>query len=149
MLQFQSIPRSVHAFNRISHPTDFTVASGNGLAWAIHLAKQYQAELLLLHVLALPVPIFEIEPPMKSEAEIALSILLARLETSQIKARGFLLTGKTSIDRQIVRAARAEQADLIIMGTRGRTGLSRFLAGSIASRVIARAHCPVLIVPGQ
>jgi nucleotide-binding universal stress UspA family protein len=62
---------------------------------------------------------------MKSEAEFALSVLLGKLEPADIKARGFLLTGNNSVDSQIVRAARLEHVDLIIMGSRGRTGLSR------------------------
>jgi nucleotide-binding universal stress UspA family protein len=139
---------TVHTIRRIAHPTDFSTASGNALTWAICLARQYQADLLLLNVVPPPTPIFEVESFMKSEAERALSMLLAKLETVGITARGFLLTGTTSVDSQIIRAAKLEHVDLIIMGTRGRSGLSRLLAGSLASRVIACAHCPVLVVPG-
>lgn len=134
---------------RIAHPTNFSTASESALNWAIQLAHEYQAELLLLHVVPPPTPFFELETAMKSEAELALSALLRKLEKAAIKARGFLLTGENSIDGQIVRAARLEHADVIIIGTRGRTGLSRLLVGSLASRVITRAHCPVLVVPSQ
>jgi universal stress protein A len=140
---------AVHVIRRIAHPTDFSIASGKALTWAIDLARQYRADLLLLNVAPPPTPIFEIESPMKAEAERALSMLLAELEAADIRARGFILTGNTSIDSQIIRAAKLEHVDLIIMGTRGRSGLSRLLAGSLASRVIARAHCPVLVVPGR
>jgi nucleotide-binding universal stress UspA family protein len=140
---------AVHAIRRIAHPTDFSIASRNALTWAIYLARQHQAELLLLNVVPPPTPIFEGESCMKSGAERALSALLARLETIDIAARGFLLTGNSSIDSQIIRAAELEHVDLIIMGTRGRSGLSRLFAGSLASRVVSRAHCPVLVVPGR
>jgi universal stress protein A len=151
MRQFQSIPQSVAApaVRRIANPINFSNVSEKGLALAIHLAQEYQAELLLLHVVPPPTPIFEVESPAKSEAELALSVLLAKLEMAGIKARGFLLTGKSSTESQIVRAARLERIDLIIMGTRGRTGISRLFGSSLASRVINRAHCPVLVVPSR
>ena len=50
---------------------------------------------------------------------------------------------------RIVRAARARHADLIVMGRHGRTGFSRLLLGSVASRVIATSPCPVLRVRGK
>jgi nucleotide-binding universal stress UspA family protein len=149
MRQVHSVPQSVagHTVRRIAHPINFSNVSESGLSWAIHLAEEYQAELLLLHVVPPPTPIFELESPMKSEAEHALSVLLAKLEAAGLKARGFLLTGKSSTESQIVRAARLEHVDLIIMGTRGRPGISRLFVGSLASRVIDRANCPVLVVP--
>jgi universal stress protein A len=151
MRQVQAIPQSVaaHAIRRIAHPTNFSTECGNALSWAIKLAGANQAELLLLHVLPPPTPLFELESPMKSEAELALSLLLANLEKAGITARGFLLTDKNSIANQIVRAARVERVDLIIMGTRGRTAISRLFRGSLACSVITRAHCPVIIVPGR
>jgi nucleotide-binding universal stress UspA family protein len=149
--QIQSVCASVdlHTIGRIAHPTDFSIASENALSWAIYLARQYQADLLLLNVVPPPTPIFEIESSLKSGAERTLSVLLGKLETTDIRARGFLLTGNTSIDNQIIRAARLENVDLIIMGTRGRSGLSRLFVGSLSSRVITRAHCPVLVVPSR
>ena len=50
---------------------------------------------------------------------------------------------------QIVRLARARRADLIVMGTHGRTGFTRALLGSVAARVVALAACPVLTVRGR
>jgi nucleotide-binding universal stress UspA family protein len=149
MGKIECISQSVaaHTIRRIAHPTNFSTASENGLSWAIQLAKEYHAELLVLHVVPPPTPLFELESPMKSEAELALSVLLEKLQIADIEARGFLLTGTNSIDSQIVRVASLEHVDLIIMGTRGRTGLSRLFLGSLASRVITRAHCPVLVVP--
>ena len=149
MEQLESIPQSVavYTIRRIAHPTNFSAESENALSWAIQLAQEYQAELLLLHVVPPPTPLFELESPMKSEAELALSVLLGKLQTADIRARGFLLTGKNPIDDQIVRAARLERVDLIILGTRARTGISWLFAGSLASRVMSRAHCPVLVVP--
>lgn len=151
MGQFQTICRrdSAPPIRRIAYPIKFSSSSEHGLNWAVQLAQDYQAELLLLHVLPRPTPIFEIESPMKSQAEFALSVLLSKLQSTDIKARGFLLTGTNSVDCQIIRAARLARVDIIVMGTRGRSGFYRLFAGSLASRLIARAHCPVLVVPAS
>jgi nucleotide-binding universal stress UspA family protein len=50
---------------------------------------------------------------------------------------------------QIVRSAKRQRADLIVMGTHGRTGVARFFLGSVAARVAATAPCPVLTVRGR
>jgi nucleotide-binding universal stress UspA family protein len=71
---------------------------------------------------------------------------LNSVELQGVAARGFVLCGTEPIDHQILRAARLEKADLIVMGTNGRTGLSRLFVGNVASRVIARAYCPVLVI---
>ena len=49
---------------------------------------------------------------------------------------------------EIVRYAAGHRVDLIVLGTHGRTGVSRVLLGSVAERVLRTAHCPVLVVPG-
>jgi hypothetical protein len=68
---------------RITHPTDLTPVPSNALAWATALAKANNAELLLLHILPPPMPIFEIESPLKARAEYALGVLLGRLKNEQ------------------------------------------------------------------
>jgi universal stress protein A len=138
-----------HSIRRIAHPTEFSHVSERGLAWGIGLAQEYRAELLLLHIIPPPTPLFELEPANKIEAEIALSLLLGKVKAANVEARAFLLYGANSVESQIVRAARLERVDLIVIGTRGRTGVSRLLGRSLASRVIPRAHCPVLVVRGQ
>lgn len=142
------VPSSLHAafFRRIAHATDLTLASQNALSWATLLAKSNQAELLLLHVVPPPTPIFEAESPLKAQAEFQLAVLLTSKQLQGVNARGLVLCGTHSIDHQIVKAAQLEQADLIVMGTNGRTGLSRLFVGSVASRVVARAYCPVLVI---
>ena len=137
------------AVQRIAHATDLTTISENALAWAATLAKVNTAELLLLHVVPPPTPIFETESPLKTQAEFELSVLLTRLKLNGVNARGFVLCGTKSIDHQILQATRLEKIDLIVMGTEGRKGISRLLVRSVASKVIARAHCPVLVVPAS
>jgi nucleotide-binding universal stress UspA family protein len=50
---------------------------------------------------------------------------------------------------QITRAARSKRADLVVIGTHGRTGLAKFFLGSVAGRVVSTASCPVLTVRGK
>jgi len=64
-----------------------------------------------------------------------------------VRARGLLVDG-VSAD-QIVRTSRARHAGMIVVGTHGRTGVARFFLGSVAGRVVATAHCPVLTVRGR
>ena len=134
---------------RILHPTDFSPASINALAWAVKLAKQHQAELLLVHALPPPTPIFEAESQARPQAESAMSELMVKVRKENVSVKRLLLKGTTSIDKQIIQSARILRADLIVMGTHGRTGISRLFVGSVASRVVARAHCPVLVVRGR
>jgi nucleotide-binding universal stress UspA family protein len=133
--------------SRVAYATDLRKTSGHVLYWAIQMAKANEADLLLLHVLPSPVPLFEAEPFERPDAELALSLLLAEVKATGISPRGFLLTGTGSIYGQIVRAARLERVDLIVMGSRCRSGLSRLLAGSLTCKVITHTRCPVLVVP--
>jgi nucleotide-binding universal stress UspA family protein len=73
--------------------------------------------------------------------------LLAAARTARVRARGMLLEGVAH--EQIVRAARRQRADLVVIGTHGRTGVARFFLGSVAARVTATAPCPVLTVRGR
>ena len=73
--------------------------------------------------------------------------LLAKAKTARVRARGVLLEGVAH--EQIARAAKRYRADLIVIGTHGRTGVARFFLGSVAARVAATAPCPVLTVRGR
>ena len=141
-------PENHSPVRRILHPTDLTENSDNALAAAISLAKQNHADLLLVHALPPPTPIYEIESSVRPEAEEALAQLLKRVTDIGVKAKRVLIKGSAPVSNNIARCARFFGADLIVMGTRGKTGISRWLVGSHASRVIARAHCPVMVVRG-
>ena len=139
---------------RILHPTDFSRASTPALAKALEMAKANRAELRLVHVLDPVMPITDdyVSPPTYEQLRKSahaygrkqLDRLVSRARRAGVRATGVLREG--SACSEIVRAARAPQVDLIVMGTHGRTGLSRLLLGSVASRVIGLARCPVLSV---
>lgn len=145
-------------FRKILHPTDFSRASGGAFATAVDLTKQNRAELLLVHVILPPITFIgdgyaspktyeALEASARRDAQKRISALLAKAKKARVRARAILLEG-TAHD-QIVRIARARRADLIVMGTHGRTGVSRFFIGSVAEKVIPLAPCPVLIVRGR
>ena len=73
--------------------------------------------------------------------------MLARARKAGEGAKTALIQGVAA--ERIVAAARRNRADLIVIGTHGRTGLARLMLGSVASRVVATAACPVLTVRGR
>jgi nucleotide-binding universal stress UspA family protein len=149
---------------RILHASDFSRASGAAFGRAVEMAKTNRAELLLLHVLA-PVAVIpaggggvsggyispkvyeELETANRAAAQKQLGVLVAKARRAGVKASRVLLDGMSA--DQIVRAANSRRADVIVIGTHGRTGLVRFFLGSVASRVVALARCPVLTVRGK
>ena len=143
---------------RILHPTDFSRASGAALLKAVALAKESRAQLLLVHVMLPPTPFIgdgyvspktyqELEAAARRSAQRELAKVAARAQKAKARVKAVLLEG-VPYDR-IARAARSKRADLIVMGTHGRSGLSKFFLGSVAERVIALAPCPVLTVRGK
>lgn len=144
---------------RILHPSDFSRASGAALMKSIETAKDSDAELLILHVLSTAtVPVApegymspkayeELYASARNWAQKQLDGLLAKARRAGVRATALLLEGVPH--EQIVRAARSKRADLIVIGTHGRTGLAKFFLGSVAARVVAMAPCPVLTVRGR
>jgi nucleotide-binding universal stress UspA family protein len=143
---------------RILHPTDFSRASSAAFARAVQMAKTDRAQLLIVHVLAPPMPIAgegyispsvyeDLEASSRGYAQKRLGALQAKARKAGARASTLLLEGVAH--EQIIGAARSKKADLIVIGTHGHTGLVKFFLGSIASRVVAGAHCPVLTVRGR
>ena len=142
---------------RILHPTDFSPASSGAYRQAVELAKANRAELLLVHVLAplvLPTDGYvspkvydEMNAGAQAEGRKHLDALLKKAKQAGVRASGLLLEGLPH-DR-IAQVARSKKADMVVVGTHGRTGFSRFFLGSVASRVLAVSPCPVLTVRGK
>ena len=143
------------AIRRILHPSDFSPASRPAFRRAVELARSLRSRLLLIHVIGPPPLAGEgymtpeiIQSALRSQrdaAERRLRMLVNRARTAGVRVSALVLeSGMTH--EQIVRVARRQRADMIVMGTHGRTGLTRLLLGSVAARVIATAPCPVLTV---
>lgn len=145
----------MRTFRRIVHPSDFSPASRPAFRKAIELAKIHRAQLLVVHVLSMlpvipdgyvaPTVWDDLEQGQRATAQRQLRALVTKAKAAGARASGALMDlGVTH--EQIVRFARAKRADLIVMGTHGRSGLTRALLGSVASRVLSTARCPVLTV---
>jgi universal stress protein A len=140
---------------RILHPTDFSPAARPAFRQAVALARSHRAQLLVAHVLPLlPVMPEPYVPPeiwdqldrsQRAPARRQLNRLVARAKASGVRARGILLDIGVTHER-IVRLANARRVDMIVMGTHGRSGVARAILGSVASRVLAAARCPVMTV---
>jgi nucleotide-binding universal stress UspA family protein len=137
----------------ILYATDFSPASRPAFATALQMAKQDRARLHLLHVLMPPSPFLGDELPAsyvdlavraRREIERQLAGLVAQAKKLGVRVDARLTEGVPS--EEILRAARRQHADLIVIGTHGRTGLGRIFMGSVAERVLQRATSPVLTV---
>jgi nucleotide-binding universal stress UspA family protein len=132
----------------ILHPTDFSPQSGAAfqLAWA--LARDYGARMILLHVKPPDMIYGEgyVLPPDPPVTRAVLQEQLDRLQPpdSSVRVERILREGYPA--DAILHAAAETGADLIVMGTLGRTGVGRLLMGSVAQAVLCRAPCPVLTV---
>ena len=132
----------------ILHPTDFSDRANEAFRLAAAVARDYGARLVLFHVVP-PAPAFtgEMGVAMPPEPE-SVEEFWAKL--NDLRAEGDLCVERSLVRgdpaEEIVRRARDEKADLIVMGTHGRTGLGRLLMGSVAELVMRRAPCPVLTV---
>jgi nucleotide-binding universal stress UspA family protein len=128
-------------YRRILVALDFSDSSELALAVAAELAAGFGAELHLAHV----VPLSGLG---ESEAQAALAGL--RVPTAAAVASRSV-TKALSPDLGLLDLAKERQADLIVMGTHGRSGLKHIRLGSTAARVVENARCPVLTVrdPGQ
>ena len=141
-------------FRHILAPTDFSEYSKQAVASALELAKKFGAKLSILHVVELPpYPVEGYVPPslsatfledLERQASQDLAQVVPEAESAGIEVARLVTVG--SPYRKVIDMAEAEQVDLIVMATAGRTGFSRLVMGSIAERVVRTAPCPVLTI---
>ncbi len=154
----------VRSFSKVIVATDFSEDSARALEYGETLARAFSAEIILLHVDQPLSPVMftpdlgagmeigamsQLAEEQRLAAQRELDRIVARLRESGIKARSLLRVGAPFVE--IINAAQSEGADLIVLGTHGRSGLSHVLLGSVAERVVQKAGCPVLTVrhPGR
>jgi nucleotide-binding universal stress UspA family protein len=145
-------------YRKILAATDFSSPSRRALETATELARKSRASLVIAHVLPSVGPIGsegwvppkmyeEMEAAVRKSAQRRLDAAVERARRRRVRVKGLLLSGMPQ--DVLARTARRERADLVVIGTHGRTGLSRLLMGSVAARVIGTAPCPVLTVRGR
>jgi nucleotide-binding universal stress UspA family protein len=146
---------SMRPIRRILVPTDFGECSAPALRLAAFLAEQLHAELILLHVvqdvtLALPDAVMPTPVPGPDLAEMiesgkqGLANLIRSEHLEHLHPQTEIRVG--SPVAEIVAAAKDLHADLLCIGTHGRTGLAHLILGSQAERILREAPCPVLTV---
>ena len=139
---------------KILVPIDFSAGSLRALEFAASLAVQFDAALILVHVLD---PVFTqgrfdsprlrpLRAEARQEAEAKLGKLAQHCTAeSQCTMKHQVIDG--AAPDGILAYAKKANADWIVMGSKGQTGVKRLLAGSVAERVVRQATCPVMIVP--
>jgi nucleotide-binding universal stress UspA family protein len=142
-------------WKRICCPIDFSDASRAAMEVAADLARRTGAELVLLHAYPIPGYTFPDGSVVASPKMMQELADQAERHLEEWRASAAQLVGAPRVSTQkavgepaaeIVSFARSSGVDLLVVGTHGRTGLEHALMGSVAERVVRRAHCPVLTV---
>ena len=142
----------------ILFPTDFSDTAKNAFDYAIRIAEAIEGELLLLHTYRVPldyhIPSNLLESMAEDEHKTVSKILDALIENyykAHPEARTKVVMTPLAIQgftaEVIVKAAETHQADMIVMGTNGASGLEKIFLGSMTATVIEQTKCPVLAVP--
>lgn len=140
-------------FKKILVPVDFSDCSKQALADAIAIGEGMSAEVTVLHAYENPAYVLPMSGYVGPTADMLARLrdqLTDELEALADQAREKKLEAKTELIegipyKTVVDFAKQWGADLIVMGTHGRTGLSHALTGSVAERVVRLAPCPVLV----
>lgn len=137
--------------NTILVPVDFSPGALHALNFAASLARRLGSSIVLVHVMdSIYVSgrfdsrrLRSLRAEAHEESKRLLSALAKRRVRPRVPVRHYLLKGGPST--KIVEMASRTGADLIVMGSEGRSGIKRLLVGSVAEKVLRLAHCPVLI----
>lgn len=140
------------AIQTILHPTDFSEHSDYAFQLARALAHDFGALLVVVHVAPPPMVAYGgvmTPPPPPADDLSTAKEQLQKFQTPEPGLRLERLLEEGDAATEILRVARELKADLIAMGTHGRTGLGRVLMGSVAEQVVRRATCAVLTVKAR
>ena len=139
------------SLKRILVPTDFSEQSEKALAYGLELAKMFKAELHILHA-------FDVTPITYGEGVgIGIESVVAIESAANEHLNGIVVDAPSDMPVvkrvvqgpafvEIVRYARENDVDLVVVGTHGRGAVAHMLLGSVAEKVVRKAPCPVLVV---
>ena len=137
---------------RLLVPTDFSESARHALIYGISFAREYEAELQLLHVVEtltvgyasdlFPVPMAEVFQEISGYAKAELSKLAKVAREKDVAVVEQVVQGKPSAE--IIRFAQEQKIDMIVLGTHGKGLLDKALFGSTTERVVRNGPCPVL-----
>jgi nucleotide-binding universal stress UspA family protein len=138
-------------FSKILVAIDSSDASMDAADYATSMSQRYNAELYALHVIHADVDLYgphetsEFTRNMRNEGEKYLDKVKVKTNEKDIQIKTEIISSK-NIAGGILDFAEENNIDLIVIGTRGRSGFKKLLLGSVASHVVTYAHCPVLVV---
>ena len=141
------------SISKILVGVDFSENSARALDAAIFYASKFGASIDLVHAVSSPIPViyaYDVALPASVLCDVR-NAAKARLESDRerVEAAGIEVTthlAETPADAAINQIAAEVEPDLLIMGTRGHTGLKHVLLGSVAERTMRHAPCSVLVV---
>ena len=138
----------------ILFPTDFSNGARAAMDHAISLAMDYQAKLILLYVIQdisiaewyIPstLAVADLTEDMRKSASQEMDKWIAEVSAKVNDVEKMVVRGVPFVE--IIKTAKEKSADLLVIGTHGRTGIDHLLFGSTAEKVVRKAACPVLTV---
>ena len=148
-------PAAPFGIRRILVPTDFSEHAEEALAYAKELAVLFNAQIDLLHAVAIPAQvtfydtglfsIYEYQPQLEAYADEQLKLFYENSGGPDIKRVTYTVSYEPEAD-SISRFADENNCDLVVMGTHGRSGMERFLMGNVTAKTVRHIHTPVFIV---
>jgi len=140
-------------FKKILYPIDFSEYTDEITGYAVSVAKKYDSELHLLHVIPNPNYFTPYESFLTPENLIAIERNIEKeieknfdkvIKEIDMPTKKIIRTGVTFVE--IIDYINEEGIDLVVMGTHGRSGIEHMLIGSVAEKVVRKSPCPVLTV---
>lgn len=140
-------------FQRILVATDFSETSAHAVKYAIELSQTFSAELHVLHVLETEVPLMasgiaylppDVREEIEKDAANKLEQVISPADRSKLAVTLSMSKGTAFVE--IIRYARDNKMDLIVLGTHGRGVFAHVLLGNVAEKVVRKAPCPVLTI---
>ena len=143
------------SLKRVLIPVDFSEHSAKSVNYGAELASMFGADLHVIHVVETPLIMYGeggayVPPDTVEDLEAA---AVAELDRLEIDAQGDAPVTRKVIQGhpfvEIVRYAKDNDVDLLVVGTHGRGAIAHMLLGSVAEKVVRKAPCPVLVVRAQ
>ena len=152
--------QQLQEISKIVVPIDGSKNSMEAADFALKMAQKYGSEVAFVHVvnldqnlqllgiyrLSYPDPLRKRVEEGRAEAQKWFTEIIRNAEQMRVSIKTDVIDSPMSIVAALVDYAEREKADLIVIGTRGRSGISKMLLGSVASGVVTYSPCPVLVV---
>jgi universal stress protein A len=141
---------------KILVPVDYSDCSRAAMEYALFLAERFEAEIEVLHVAEVPLgEEHTVVKPDTGEEQLLSELIMQQAAKSETEFLAPFVRATIPIEKSllkgrpgkvIVEAAADRGADLLVMGTHGRSGFDRLIMGSVTERVLRSAPCPVVVV---